>query len=331
MAKLDLSRLSLADLRKLCLRPEGPPPGLARKLQADRRQGARNLIRLINSRRRAARREDRRLKKLLSAERELWDTGFRRVAGVDEAGVGCLAGPVVAASVIWPPHCSPLAGVDDSKRLTPEERKGLAEEILKTAFSVGIGIATVAEIDRMNVYQASLLAMQRSIHSLSEQPDFLLLDARRLPSVPLPQRDVIGGDQHHFSIAAASIIAKTHRDQLMEELGAVHPGYGFEKHRGYATPDHQAAIRSLGLTPEHRTSYQYLQELCGEFSEAFYELQAELETAAERTTLGQIKRRMNRAALSLAERKKLLLVYRRRSKGLPALKQLALPGTKTGA
>lgn len=196
----------------------------------------------------------RRLRALLTRERELWATGISRIAGVDEAGVGPLAGPVVAAAVVFPPGVG-LKGVDDSKRLAPVEREALAEVIRATAAAFAVAHADPGEIDRVNIYHASLGAMRRALLALPEPPDYVLVDGRRIPSIEIPQDAIVQGDARCHAIAAASILAKTWRDALMREYDARYPGYGFASHKGYATAEHREAIRRLGPCPLHRRSF----------------------------------------------------------------------------
>jgi ribonuclease HII len=201
------------------------------------------------------RRASRRLATLLTRERTLWATGVERIAGVDEAGVGPLAGPVVAAAVVFHPG-EGLLGVDDSKKLTPEQRVVLALSIRESAVSWAVAIAEPDEIDRINVYHASLAAMSRALDGLSVRPQHVLVDARRIPGCDLPQEAIVKGDAHCHAIAAASILAKTTRDALMAELDLAHPGYGFARHKGYPTAEHFDALKRLGACPIHRRSFQ---------------------------------------------------------------------------
>jgi ribonuclease HII len=194
---------------------------------------------------------------LLTRERELWATGIERIAGVDEAGVGPLAGPVVAAAVIFAPGRG-LPGVDDSKKLTPERRATLAIAIREGALAFAVAIADPEEIDRINIYQAALAAMTRAIDGLPMRPHHVLVDARRLPGCDLPQEAIIRGDSHCHAIAAASILAKTTRDALMCGYDDEYPGYGFADHKGYATDTHRDAIRRLGPCAIHRRSFTLL-------------------------------------------------------------------------
>jgi len=198
--------------------------------------------------------EKRRLERLRSHERLLEQMGIAPVAGVDEVGMGPLAGPVVAAAVILPP-LPLLLGLDDSKLLTRLARERIDVEIRKIAFAVSIGVATVAEIDEINIYQAGLLAMRRAIEGLAIEPRHVLVDARSIPGIAPTQTAFTKGDGRVYSIAAASVVAKVYRDRLMAELAVAHPGYGFDGHCGYATAAHRRAIRKLGPCPAHRRSF----------------------------------------------------------------------------
>ncbi len=186
-------------------------------------------------------------------EREARRAGYRFVAGADEAGRGCLFGPVVAAAVILDPD-RPIAGLKDSKALTPEERALLAVRIRERAVAWAVAAADAFEIDRWNIYQASRLAMKRAVEKLRPPANFVLVDAVLL-DVDIPQRAVIHGDALCRSIAAASILAKTERDRLMEAWDAVFPQYGLRKHKGYPTAEHKRAIAKWGPTWLHRFSY----------------------------------------------------------------------------
>jgi len=176
------------------------------------------------------------------------------VAGVDEAGAGPLAGPVVAAACVLPRDFLPF-GIDDSKKLDRDERDRLEKEIQQHAACWAVAIASVEEIDRINILQASLLAMRRAVEALPAPPGFLLVDARTVPGTSIPQRGIIHGDALSMSIAAASILAKTARDRMMEDAAERHPGYGFELHKGYGTPEHLEALRRLGACAIHRRSF----------------------------------------------------------------------------
>lgn len=175
------------------------------------------------------------------------------VAGVDEAGRGPLAGPVVAAAVVLDPRCIP-DGIDDSKVLTAQKRAALCAQLLECA-KVGVGIASVEEIDRLNIFWATMLAMHRAVDALGVVPAMVLVDGNRCPDWPHTSTAIIGGDALCLSIAAASIVAKHRRDCMMIELDALHPGYGWASNKGYSARAHFDALRTLGPTPHHRRSF----------------------------------------------------------------------------
>jgi ribonuclease HII len=181
--------------------------------------------------------------------------GFVHVAGVDEVGRGCLAGPVVAAAVVLDPDRY-VARVCDSKTVTALERERLYERIIRAAVAWGVAGAEPEEIDRLNIHQASLRAMQRAVASLAPAPDFVLVDAFRIPDLFMAQRAVVHGDSRCTAIAAASIVAKVTRDRLMHELHARDPRYGFDRHKGYATRDHLDAVARFGYSEAHRRSFR---------------------------------------------------------------------------
>jgi ribonuclease HII len=191
-------------------------------------------------------------------ERAVQADGKAPVAGVDEAGRGPWAGPVVAAAVIlnpgdWPP------GIDDSKKLSPAKREALFDLILAKA-QVGVGLASVDDIDRLNILNATFLAMERAVAALPVAPAMVLVDGNRAPKWHVPTRTVVGGDGVSLSIGAASIVAKVTRDRLMRSLDADFPAYGWAKNAGYGTPDHQAALAAHGVTPHHRRSFAPIRE-----------------------------------------------------------------------
>jgi len=197
----------------------------------------------------------------LSIEQELWSQSLTAIAGVDEVGMGPLAGPVVAAAVVLPAYASLETlpqGVRDSKTLTAKARERLEQEIRQTASGIGLGIVEVEEIDRINIYQAGLKAMRLAITDLPALPDHVLIDGRALPELPYPQTTFIKGDRDIYTIAAASIVAKVHRDRLMKELHERYPQYGFAKHMGYGTAAHREALRQYGPCPAHRRSFRLL-------------------------------------------------------------------------
>ncbi len=190
----------------------------------------------------------------LRYERKLWKTGIEVVAGVDEAGVGPMAGPVVAAAVIFAPEKF-IRGVHDSKQLTAERRDELYESIRAGALAIGVGVAEVEEIDRLNIYWATMAASRRAVTALGIAPQHVLVDGRKIPGLAHEQTRIVGGDRKSFCIAAASIIAKVTRDRIMAELDTLHPGYGFARHKGYCTADHFEALGKLGPSPIHRRSF----------------------------------------------------------------------------
>ena len=221
--ELDLSRLSVAEIRRHFLdQKDSAPPGLLARLHKDPREGVRKIYHHLRNRREKEKAERRRIESMLNLERVLWNSGIHHIAGADEVGVGPLAGPVVAAAVVFPPGTF-ISGVDDSKRLTPQVRREVAQTIRQKALGIGVGLAEVAEIDELNVYHAGLLAMRRAVENLPLRPDHLLVDAREIPGLSMPQNNFSKGDGLSFSIAAASIVAKTYRDQLMVELGQAYP------------------------------------------------------------------------------------------------------------
>jgi ribonuclease HII len=314
----DLTHLSIAELRdRYAQGGEAVTPQLLGKLRRDPRQGAQRLYEVLRRRHDRDRDERLRLDGMLHFERVLWRSGLSRVAGVDEAGTGPLAGPVVAAAVVFPPETW-IPGVDDSKRLDAERRAELAARIRERAAGIAVGVASVEEIDRINIYRAALLAMRRAVEGLPEPPEHVLVDARTIPDLAVPQNPFAKGDGINFSIAAASIVAKTHRDALMEELDLRHPGYGFARHKGYATPEHQRAVRELGPSPAHRRSFPVLRELRGECSEPFYALRARIvdATTSARLRTAEDEVETRREELSLAEQRKLRTLLQRRWRGL---------------
>lgn len=196
-----------------------------------------------------------RLSLLDRLERELRRRGYRCIAGVDEAGRGSLAGPVVAAAVVLPENCI-LPGLDDSKRLDAPARERLDAGVRRAALSVAVGEVGSREIDLRDILRTSLEAMKIAVDALAPEPDAILVDAVWIPGVRRPQLPVIHGDALCASIAAASIVAKVHRDRLMDDLARRYPVYGFEQHRGYGTSGHWEALRLYGPCPEHRLSYR---------------------------------------------------------------------------
>lgn len=206
----------------------------------------------------------------LEEEIALLSQGYSFIAGLDEAGRGCLAGPVVAAAVMLPLKdeiLALLAGVRDSKQMTALARDRLFTVIQQHALSIGVGIGSVELIDRRNILQATKQAMKDALTQLSPMPQALLLDALYLRDISLPQRSLIKGDARCLSIAAASVIAKVTRDRLMLQLHQEYPAYGFNQHKGYGTAAHLAALQEFGATPHHRQSFAPVRALHGLFAE----------------------------------------------------------------
>ncbi len=260
----ELLNKPIPELSELFIERRRPvPKGLLEALEVDRRHGAKQLAKRIRGRYRDNRSEGQRLHFLLRFEIELWTEGYGLVAGVDEAGMAPLAGPVVAGAVVLPQNYK-LRGLNDSKKiLDPERRDELALQIKQDAICWSAGFAQVEEIDRLNIYHAGLLAMQRALEGLGSQPDFVLVDARKIPNCSVPQRGIIRGDALSASIAAASIIAKTTRDAHMIELDGLYTGYGLASHKGYPTPEHCRALKALGALPIHRRSFARVREVLG--------------------------------------------------------------------
>jgi ribonuclease HII len=263
-AVYDLLQKPIPELSKMFLGRRRPvPKGLLEALEVDRRQGAHQLAKRIRERYRSNRSEGQRLHTLLRFEIELWAEGFGMVAGVDEAGMAPLAGPVVAGAVILPQNYK-LRGLNDSKKiLDPEKRDELAAQIKTDAICWSVGFAEVEEIDKINIYHAGLLAMQRAVEGLGARPDFILVDARKIPNCTTPQRGIIRGDALSATIAAASIIAKTTRDAHMLQLDSLYSGYGLASHKGYPTPEHCRALKELGALPIHRRSFARVRQALG--------------------------------------------------------------------
>ncbi len=259
----DIAHLSVTELRERFL-DGGEPLSEACEvaLSSDRRAGAREVLRQVLRRRHQNRCEGQRLRQLLRYETELWERGVIHVGGVDEAGMAPLAGPVVAGACVLPHDYRPR-GIDDSKQLDRAARERLAEDIKKNAICWATARAEVHEIDTFNIYQAGLMALTRAVQALSTPPQHVLVDARKLAALPLPQTAIVHGDALSLTIAAASILAKTTRDALMRELDVAYPGYGFARHKGYPTAEHFEALTRLGACPIHRRSFGPVRQALG--------------------------------------------------------------------
>ena len=253
MATIKEIKEQLANIQRL------DDPLLA-ELEQDSRSG---VIQAIAKRKRELQKqvdEDLRLEKMLAYEKELYTQGIQLIAGVDEVGRGPLAGPVVAAAVILPEDCK-ISGLNDSKKIPKSKHKEIYEAVLQNAVAIGIGIKDNQVIDQVNIYEATKLAMMEAIGQLDPQPQHLLIDAMRL-DLPISQTSIIKGDANSLSIAAASIVAKVTRDQMMEEFDREYPGYDFAQNAGYGTVKHLAGLDKLGVTPIHRRSFEPVKSMC---------------------------------------------------------------------
>ena len=253
MATIKEIKEQLANIQRL------DDPLLA-ELEQDSRSG---VIQAIAKRKRELQKqvdEDLRLEKMLAYEKELYTQGIQLIAGVDEVGRGPLAGPVVAAAVILPKACK-IPGLNDSKKIPKSKHKEIYEAVLQNAIAIGIGIKDNQVIDQVNIYEATKLAMREAIGQLEPQPQHLLIDAMRL-DLPISQTSIIKGDANSLSIAAASIVAKVTRDQMMEEFDRKYPGYDFAQNAGYGTAKHLAGLDQLGVTPIHRRSFEPVKSMC---------------------------------------------------------------------
>ena len=253
MATIKEIKEQLANIQRL------DDPLLA-ELEQDSRSG---VIQAIAKRKRELQKqvdEDLRLEKMLAYEKELYTQGIQLIAGVDEVGRGPLAGPVVAAAVILPEDCK-ISGLNDSKKIPKSKHKEIYEAVLQNAIAIGIGVKDNQVIDQVNIYEATKLAMMEAIGQLEPQPQHLLIDAMKL-DLPIPQTSIIKGDANSLSIAAASIVAKVTRDQMMEEFDREYPGYDFAQNAGYGTVKHLAGLDKLGVTPIHRRSFEPIKSMC---------------------------------------------------------------------
>lgn len=233
---------------------------LLTELEQDSRSG---VIQAIAKRKRDIQKridEEERLEGMLAYEKECYARGMELIAGVDEVGRGPLAGPVVAAAVILPKACK-ILGLNDSKKIPKSKHKEIYEAVLQNAIAIGIGIKDNQVIDQVNIYEATKLAMMEAIGQLEPQPQHLLIDAMKL-DLPIPQTSIIKGDANSLSIAAASIVAKVTRDQMMEEFDCEYPGYDFTQNAGYGTANHLAGLDKLGVTPIHRRSFEPVKSMC---------------------------------------------------------------------
>ena len=225
---------------------------LCREYQDDSRAGVRSLIMKYRRKQEALQKERDRLFNMRQFERKYGQ--YEMICGIDEAGRGPLAGPVVAGAVILPRDCEILY-LNDSKKLSPSRREALYDEIMEKALAAGIGMASPARIDEINILQATYEAMREAVSRLDPAPDILLNDAVTIPGITIPQVPIVKGDAKSVSIAAASILAKVTRDRLMAQYEEILPGYGFARNKGYGSGEHIEALRKLGATPIHRRSF----------------------------------------------------------------------------
>lgn len=232
---------------------------LLQEIACDERKSVQTLLARWHKQKERAKKEQEKWQQMSQYEQSLYTKGITLIAGIDEAGRGPLAGPVVAAAVILPQDAY-LPGINDSKKLSEAKRETLFHQIQATAISIGVGIVSAKEIDELNIYQAAKKAMLQAVEQLVPKPEYLLIDAMELP-LAIPQQSLIKGDANSVSIAAASVVAKVTRDAIMKQLGEQYPQYGFEKHMGYGTEYHLQAIRTYGVTEHHRRSFSPVKEL----------------------------------------------------------------------
>lgn len=223
-------------------------------LKDDERKSVKNIAIKLAKKLDKIRAENERLEMINTFENEGYQKGYTYIGGIDEAGRGPLAGPVVAAVVVFKPGTK-IEGINDSKKLSEAKRDELFDIIKEQALDYGIGIVQKDEIDEYNILNATYMAMKKAINCLKKTPDYLLVDAAHVPDVNIDQKSIIKGDSKSISIAAASILAKVTRDSLMYEYDKMYPEYGFASHKGYGTDQHYKAIREHGITPIHRKSF----------------------------------------------------------------------------
>lgn len=256
---MPIGSMTLSEIRRALSNLDPPYPGkLLDALAEDGRAGARQLLRKLQSRCRAQERVRERIEKMLRHECRARADGFGLIAGVDEVGRGPLAGPVVASAVILPPGFG-AAEIDDSKSLSAAQRRR-ALALIAAVADIGIGVVSVEEIDRVNIHRANLQAIRLAVEDLERRPDIVLIDGRPAPGLGIPQRAIVKGDKLSMSIAAASIVAKVVRDQMMYEFDKKYPQYMFAKHKGYGTAEHLALIKKNGACPIHRRSFAPVRE-----------------------------------------------------------------------
>ena len=263
----DIKDLSISAVRSLLAAEKSVGDELLGELDSDPREGIRQLAATVRNRRERKAKQEAITEKLLKMERGYHARGMYLVAGVDEAGRGPLAGPVVAAAVIMPEKPEFYPAVRDSKTLSHDRREELFDQVHKVALAVGVGLADHRLIDSINIYQAAREAMFRAVGKLGVEPEVLLIDGPLELRMDVIQKAVIKGDATCYSIAAASVIAKVTRDRMMLEYDREYPGYGFSAHKGYGTADHMAALKALGPCPIHRRSFAVVSQSENKYSE----------------------------------------------------------------
>ncbi|WP_071459426.1 ribonuclease HII [Bacillus massilinigeriensis] len=252
-------KLTIEEIGKRLAGNSDPDSEFIREISQDERAGVQRVLKKWMKLRELEKHQNEKFLEMSQFELDLRNKGYRNIAGIDEAGRGPLAGPVVAAAVILPEQFF-LPGIDDSKKLTKVKRESFCKIIKEKAVAWGVGIVSPAEIDCINILNAAKKAMVQAVGNLEVVPDFLLIDAVQI-ATPYPYEALIKGDARSVSIAAASIIAKVTRDNLMEELDALHPKYGFAKNQGYGTQEHIDAIKKYGITSFHRKSFEPVKSL----------------------------------------------------------------------
>lgn len=252
---MSFDNMTITELAAYLERREELSPEEIAALKDDRRRGAADLLARFQRRKEAGLKEEARLQKMLVEEKKLWLQGYTSVAGVDEAGRGPLAGPVLAAAVVFSP-VTVIQGLNDSKQLSALAREKLFELIIQESETYGIGSATREEIDRLNIHAASMLAMRRALERLNATPDIVLVDGFPIAHCPFRQKAIKSGDTLSLSIAAASVLAKVARDKIMADLHDRYPHYGFNRNMGYGTLEHRQALAKHGPCSEHRQSFR---------------------------------------------------------------------------
>lgn len=248
-----MKKLTVKEIEKKLFEKNKINETLLESLRQDARKGVQHLIKKWDKQQDAERKLQEKFDRMFALEIECKQAGYTSIAGIDEVGRGPLAGPVVSSAVILGRDFY-LPGLNDSKKLTEEQREYFYEKIFEQASAIGTGIVSPREIDELNIYQATKKAMKQAVLNLPVQPDFLLVDAMDIP-IHIPQKKYIKGDEKSISIAASSVVAKVTRDRIMKELALKYPQYGFESHMGYGTAKHLEAIEQFGITNEHRRSF----------------------------------------------------------------------------